>query len=258
MLLIPAIDLIDGRCVRLFKGDFKHERQYDHDPQELLRRYSNLGASWLHIVDLDGAKDGEMANRALILALASEHALKVQVGGGVRSREVIEDLLAHGVERVVVGSAAVEEPRSVIAWLKHFGCERLCLAFDVRLDAFAVPRVRTHGWAKSTPLDLWRAVKPFLAHGLKHVLCTDVERDGTLAGPNVALYTQATAHLPQLAWQASGGVRDADDVRALAATGVVAAICGRALLEGRINLEELQAFLPNASLPVSTCATAAS
>jgi phosphoribosylformimino-5-aminoimidazole carboxamide ribotide isomerase len=258
MLLMPAIDLKDGHCARLFKGDFKEETRYDYDPLELLRRYSALGAPWLHIVDLDGAKDGEMANRALTLTLAYARALKLQVGGGVRSREVIEDLLAHGVDRVVVGSAAVEEPRSVIAWLKRFGCERLCLAFDVRSDAFAVPRVRTRGWAKSTPLDLWRAVKPFLAHGLKHVLCTDIERDGTLAGPNLALYAQATAHLPQLSWQASGGVRNAEDLSALAATGVATAICGRALLEGRINLEELQAFLPSASSPVSTYATAPS
>jgi phosphoribosylformimino-5-aminoimidazole carboxamide ribotide isomerase len=258
VLLIPAIDLRDGRCVRLFKGNFDEETHYEGDPEEVLRRYHALGAPWLHVVDLNGAKDGQMANRALILALASAGTLKVQVGGGVRSEESIEDLLSHGVDRVVVGSAAVEEPQSVIAWLKRFGGERVCLAFDVRLDAFAVPRVRTRGWTKSTPLDLWRAVKPFLAHGLKHVLCTDVERDGTLAGPNIALYTQAAAHLPQLAWQASGGVRDADDLSALAATGVAAAICGRALLEGRISLEELQAFLPSASLPVSTCATAPS
>jgi phosphoribosylformimino-5-aminoimidazole carboxamide ribotide isomerase len=258
MLLIPSIDLTDGHCVRLFKGDFNDATRYDYDPQELVRRYSALGAPWLHVVDLDGAKDGTMANRSLVLALASERALKLQVGGGVRSAEAIEDLLAHGVARVVVGSAAVEEPRSVIAWLKRFGSERVCLAFDVRLDALGMPRVCVRGWRKSAPLDLWRAVKPFLAHGLKHVLCTDIERDGTLAGPNLALYTQATVHLRHLAWQASGGVRDAADLAALAATGVAAAISGRALLDGRIKLEELHAFLLNASLPVSTCAKAPS
>jgi len=246
MLLIPAIDLKDGKCARLFKGDFNAQTRYDYEPKELLRRYSAFGAPWLHVVDLDGAKDGEMANRALILALASERALKLQVGGGVRSTEAIEDLLAHGVDRIVVGSTAIEAPRLVIAWLKRFGCERVCLAFDVLLDSFAVPRVRTRGWKRSTPLDLWRAVKPFLEHGLKHALCTDVERDGTLAGPNLDLYIQATAHLPQLAWQASGGVRDAADLSALAATGVAAASCGKALLEGRINPEELLAFLPSA------------
>jgi phosphoribosylformimino-5-aminoimidazole carboxamide ribotide isomerase len=242
MLLIPSIDIKAGRCVRLCKGDFNAETRYDAGPQELQRRYSALGAPWLHVVDLDGAKDGAMVNRTLVLALASERALKLQVGGGIRSTEAIEDLFAHGVERVVVGSAAVEEPRSVIAWLKRFGRERVCLAFDVRSDALGMPRVRTRGWTKKVPHDLWRAVKPFLAHGLKHVLCTDIERDGTLAGPNLALYTQAMLHLPCLAWQASGGVRDAADLAALAATGVAAAVSGRALLEGRIKLEELHAL----------------
>jgi phosphoribosylformimino-5-aminoimidazole carboxamide ribotide isomerase len=258
MLLIPSIDLTDGRCVRLRQGDFTAQTHYDEEPLALLRRYRTLGAPWLHIVDLDGAKDGAMVNRALVLTLASERALKLQVGGGIRSAEAIEELLAHGVARVVVGSAAVEDPRSVIAWLKRFGRERVCLAFDVRFDAFGMPRVRTHGWTKRTPLDLWRAIKPFLAHGLKHVLCTDIERDGTLAGPNLALYTQATGHLPHLAWQASGGVADATDLTALAAIGVAAAISGRALLDGRIKPEEFHAFLPSASSPVSTCATAPS
>ena len=246
MLLIPAIDLKDGHCARLFKGNFNAQTRYDYSPKELLRRYSELGAPWLHVVDLDGAKDGEMANRALILALASERALKLQVGGGVRSPEAIEDLLTHGIDRVIVGSAAIEKPLSVIAWLKRFGCERICLAFDVRFDSFAVPRVRTRGWTRSTPLDLWCAIKPFLAHGLKHVLCTDVERDGTLAGPNLDLYTRAAYHLPQLLWQASGGVRDASDLSALAGIGVAAAISGKALLEERITLGELKAFLPSA------------
>jgi phosphoribosylformimino-5-aminoimidazole carboxamide ribotide isomerase len=258
MLLIPAIDLKDGRCVRLFQGNFNEETRYEPEPMELLRHYHALGAPWLHVVDLDGAKRGVMANRATVLALASERAVKLQVGGGVRSAETIEDLLAHGVERVVVGSTAVEEPRSAIAWLKRFGAERVCLAFDVGLDSFAVPRVRTRGWTKKTPLDLWRAVRPFLEHGLKHVLCTDIARDGTLTGPNLALYAQATAQMPQIAWIASGGVRGAADLSALVATGVTAAVAGKALLEGRIKTEEMKPFLPSASLPASTSATAPS
>jgi phosphoribosylformimino-5-aminoimidazole carboxamide ribotide isomerase len=162
--------------------------------------------------------------------------LKLQVGGGVRSEESIEDLLSHGVERVVVGSAAVEEPQSVIAWLKRFGGERVCLAFDVRLDAFAVPRVRTRGWTKSTPLDLWRAVKPFLAHGLKHVLCTDVERDGTLAGPNLALYAQAAA--PYRSWRGRLPAACATPAicQRLRPPGAAAAVRARPYLTGRINL----------------------
>ena len=258
MLLMPAIDLRDGRCVRLLQGDFNQETRYEFLPQELLRRYSAFGAPWLHVVDLDAARDGALANRDLVLALAAEQALKLQVGGGVRAASVIEDLFAAGVARVVVGSAAIEDPPLVRSWLEHFGSERVCLAFDVRLDARAVPRVQTCGWAQDTALELWRVVEPFLAHGLEHVLCTDIERDGALTGPNVALYEEATRRYPELAWQASGGVRDAADLRALAATGVAAAVSGRALLDGRIKPEELQAFLPSASFPASTSVTAAS
>jgi phosphoribosylformimino-5-aminoimidazole carboxamide ribotide isomerase len=258
MLLLPAIDLKDGRCVRLLQGDFDQETRYEFQAQELLRRYTALGAPWLHVVDLDAARDGAAVNRQLVLALAAERALKLQVGGGVRSSAILEELFAAGVERVVVGSAAIADPPRVCAWLESFGSERVCLAFDVRLDARAVPRVHTHGWAQDSTLELWRAIEPFLAHGLRHVLCTDIERDGTLEGPNLALYEQATRRFPQLAWQASGGVRDARDLRALAATGVAATVSGKALLDGRIKAEELQAFLPSASFPVSTSATAAS
>src|SRR5262245_32551994 len=127
MLLIPAIDLRDGRCVRLFQGDFGAETRYDLEPHELLARYRALGASWLHVVDLDGAKDGFLANRSIILALASQPAVNVQVGGGVRSAEVIDDLLRNGVDRVVIGSAAVERPQEVAAWFGRFGADKLCL-----------------------------------------------------------------------------------------------------------------------------------
>jgi phosphoribosylformimino-5-aminoimidazole carboxamide ribotide isomerase len=258
MLLIPAVDLKGGRCVRLWQGDFSAETPYEHEPTGLLRSYRALGAPWLHVVDLDGARDGAAANRTLVLARVAEHALKLQVGGGVRTAALVGDWLASGVDRVVVGSAAIEEPQAVIGWLERFGSERLCLAFDVRLDAAAVPRVHTRGWTRSTALDLWSALEPFRACGLKHVLCTDIDRDGTLAGPNLALYAEATRLFPEFAWQASGGVRDAADLTALVATGVAAAVSGRALLDGRINLQELHAFWPSASSPVSTSATAPS
>jgi phosphoribosylformimino-5-aminoimidazole carboxamide ribotide isomerase len=258
MLLIPAIDLLDGRCVRLLQGDFASQTHYEDEPQRVLARYAAFGAPWVHVVDLDGAKDGAAGNRELVLALAARGAPKLQVGGGLRSAAAIAQLLRHGVQRVVIGSAALEAPQSVIGWLGRFGAERVCLAFDVSLDAQAVPRVRTRGWRRGTGVSLWDAVAPFLGHGLAHVLCTDIERDGTLAGPNLALYEEARERLPQLAWQASGGIAGASDLAALAATGVAAAVSGKALLDGRINLEELKAFLPSASSPVSTCATAAS
>ncbi len=243
MRLIPSIDLRGGRCVRLLKGDFDAETRYDSDPRDLLRAYQAQGADWLHIVDLDGARDGLLANRALIGELAAHAAIKLQVGGGVRNAAVIDDLLGAGVARVVVGSAAVDAPAATTEWLQHYGAERVCLGFDVALDSSGVPRLRTHGWRTATARSLWEAVEEFLPAGLKHVLCTDIARDGALGGPNVALYTEAVRRFPQLAWQASGGVSNAADLAQLAASGVAAAISGKALLERRISTEELQPYL---------------
>jgi phosphoribosylformimino-5-aminoimidazole carboxamide ribotide isomerase len=258
MLLIPALDLRAGRCVRLFQGDFNAETRYPLEPQGLLAHYRALGASWAHVVDLDAARDGDANNRALILQLAAQGILQLQVGGGVRSAQTAAELFDAGVARIVVGSAAVERPQEVIAWLERFGPERLCLALDVRLDKRGEPWVHTHGWRAGGGQILWQVLEPYLAHQLQHVLCTDIERDGALRGPNLELYRRALARLPQLAWQASGGVRDAADLKALAALGLPAAISGKALLEQRISPEELRPFLPNASSPVSTSVTARS
>lgn len=258
MLLIPAIDLRQGRCVRLYQGDFAAETRYALEPHELLRRYSALGASWLHIVDLDGARDGVLANRQLILSLASQQLVRLQVGGGIRSAETIDVLLSHGVERVVIGSAAIECPEEVAGWIARFGPERVGLALDVRLDASATPFVRTRGWTQGSTLSLWEALERYAPGSVKHVLCTDTERDGALAGPNLPLYQAAVSRLPHVAWQASGGVRDAADLKALAQVGVSAAISGKALLEERIPLTELKPFLPDASSPAWTSAPARS
>jgi phosphoribosylformimino-5-aminoimidazole carboxamide ribotide isomerase len=160
--------------------------------------------------------------------------------------ENVDALLQLGAARVVVGSAAAERPDAVAAWLRHFGGERLCLAFDVRVDAAGVPRVQTRGWQQATSLSLWDAVAAFTAEDLRHVLCTDIDRDGALAGPNLALYQEAHSRFPQIRWQASGGIAHGAELVALAATGVAAAISGKALLEQRIPVEELRPFLPNA------------
>jgi len=224
MLLIPSIDLRGGRCVRLLKGDFGAETRYDFEPHELLARYRALGARWLHLVDLDGARDGLLANRAIIIALATQRAVQLQVGGGVRSSEVVSDLLDHGIARVAVGSAAVEAPAEVTRWLTHYGVERICLAFDVQLDESGTPLLRTRGWRQATSVSLWDAVASFADAGLRHVLCTDIARDGALAGPNVALYAEAVRRFPAIQWQASGGVSAAADLTALAGTGAAAAI----------------------------------
>ena len=246
MLLIPSIDLRAGACVRLLHGDFAAETRYPLDAHELLGRYSLLGASWLHVVDLDGARDGTLGNSRLIHTLAAQPALRLQVGGGVRDAAVIDELLAHGVARVVIGSAAVERPEEVGRWLRSYGPERICIAFDVRLDALGVPRLHTRGWQHRTALSLWDAMAGFSGHGLRHVLCTDIDRDGALEGPNLELYSEALRRFAQIQWQASGGIANGGDLRALATLGMPAAISGKALLEERIGVEELRPFLPNA------------
>jgi phosphoribosylformimino-5-aminoimidazole carboxamide ribotide isomerase len=244
--LIPSIDLRGGHCVRLLKGDFGAETAYEVDPLQLAGQYRMLGAVWLHIVDLDGARDGVLANRELIGRIAAASSPNIQVGGGIRSQAVVDDLIAAGVSRVVIGSAAVDAPAVTASWLKSYGPDRVCLAFDVALDAAGTPRLRTHGWRTATSHSLWDAVADYQSVGLRHVLCTDIARDGALSGPNVALYREAVHRFPAVEWQASGGVSNAADLATLAHCGVAAAISGKALLEGRISLEELQPFLRDA------------
>jgi phosphoribosylformimino-5-aminoimidazole carboxamide ribotide isomerase len=244
--LIPAIDLKDGHCVRLLQGDFAKETRYDLEPQALLAKYRGLGADWLHVVDLDGAKDGSLHNRAIIMQLAAQPAVRLQVGGGLRNTAAVSRMLDLGVARVVVGSAAVTQVDQVRTWLEEFGAERMTLAFDVRLDDGGTPRVATHGWQRQSELSLWSALDNFGGSQLKHVLCTDVSRDGALSGPNIALYGEAVRRYPHIQWQASGGIRDARDLHALTDAGAAAAISGKALLEELIPLEDLLPFLPNA------------
>ncbi|HEX6999991.1 MAG TPA: 1-(5-phosphoribosyl)-5-[(5-phosphoribosylamino)methylideneamino]imidazole-4-carboxamide isomerase [Gammaproteobacteria bacterium] len=245
MELYPAIDLRDGRCVRLLKGDFDRQTSYDVDPEALARRYRDLGARWLHVVDLDGAARGAPANLDVVRRLRAVAGLRVQLGGGIRGRRELDTALAIA-DRAVIGSLAVTNPEVVAEWLAELGPERLTLALDVRIDERGTPRVATHGWTRASSLTLEEAVERYRDAGLEHVLCTDVSRDGALAGPNLELYRDCVARWPGIALQASGGVRDARDLAALAATGVAAAVCGKALLENRITDEEMKPFLPAA------------
>ncbi|MGC2030514.1 MAG: 1-(5-phosphoribosyl)-5-[(5-phosphoribosylamino)methylideneamino] imidazole-4-carboxamide isomerase [Steroidobacteraceae bacterium] len=246
MRLIPAIDLKAGRCVRLLHGDFANETRYDADPGSLLAKYRAWGADWLHVVDLDGAKDGSLGNRTLIAQLSAQQGVQLQVGGGLRDLAAVTQMLDLGAGRVVIGSAAVTRAGDVRHWLDRVGRERLTLAFDVRLDDGGIPRVATHGWQRQSDLSLWSALEEFAGSQLTHVLCTDVGRDGALSGPNLELYREAARRHPHIQWQASGGIRDARDLHALTAAGAAAAISGKALLEELIPLEDLQPFLPNA------------
>jgi phosphoribosylformimino-5-aminoimidazole carboxamide ribotide isomerase len=243
--LIPAIDMKDGRCVRLLQGDFAAETVYASDPIEIFNRYLAFGAQRVHLVDLDGAKDGSQRNLSIIRAMVDRHAAAIQVGGGLRNLQRVRDLLTAGVQRAVIGSVAVTAPDEVIAWSKVVGADRLVLAFDVRIDPQGIPWLTTHGWQEQSTTTLWDAVARYVTHGILNVLCTDIARDGALTGPNQALYREAVRLFPQIQWQASGGVASVADLHALRDCGVAAVISGRALLENKISTEELQPFLPN-------------
>jgi phosphoribosylformimino-5-aminoimidazole carboxamide ribotide isomerase len=240
------MDLRDGRCVRLLQGDFAAETRYDVTPQGLYERYAGLGAAWLHVVDLDGARDGAQAHLAVIRELAHRGRLRLQVGGGLRERATVDQTLGCGVGRIVVGSLALTDPDVVCGWVRKLGPDAVALAFDVRIDAEGTPRIATHGWREQSRVVLWDAVSRYTTAGLRHVLCTDVDRDGVLSGPNLDLYVDAVRRFPAIEWQASGGVSAVRDLWALADAGVAGAVSGRALLEDRLKPEELQPFLPAA------------
>ena len=246
MELLPAIDLRGGRAVRLHQGAFDRETPARESPLELSRRFAAAGARRLHVVDLDGAREGVAANRDVLRSLVAAGALRIQAGGGLRTQGDVEAFLADGVERAVVGSVAVEAPGTLSDWLRRFGAARIVAALDVRIGTDGTPRLASHGWQRDAATTLWELAGRLESIGVRHVLCTDIARDGALAGPNIDLYRECVRRFPAIAWQASGGVRDGADLAALAGTGVAAAIRGRALIEERISPEEFAPFLPAA------------
>jgi phosphoribosylformimino-5-aminoimidazole carboxamide ribotide isomerase len=225
---------------------------YSNEPATILERYRSLGAGRVHVVDLDGARDGTQPNREMISQLAKRDLVKLQVGGGLRSFDRVKALLDANVERAVIGSVAVTSPDEVMGWMREIDPQRIVLAFDVRLNEAGLPLLTTHGWQRTSDTSLWSAVESYLKVGLSHVLCTDISRDGALSGPNVELYAEAVQRFPSVQWQASGGVAAGSDLVALNQCGVAAVISGKAMLENRISPEELRPFLPNASSPAST------
>jgi phosphoribosylformimino-5-aminoimidazole carboxamide ribotide isomerase len=234
--IIPAIDLRDGRVVRLRQGDYAQQTTYSNDPAELARRYLHDGAPWLHVVDLDGARSGELDNLAVIRAMVAD-GLQVQAGGGVRDEDDLRRLFDVGVQRVVLGSVAIRAPETVARWLDTWGGDRLTIALDTRRidDRWTLPSA---GWTETETRTLDELAPWYAAHGAHHLLCTDIERDGMLAGFNLELYRHLADIAPELAVQASGGVRSLADIRAVRDVGVGGVILGRALLEGRFTVEE--------------------
>lgn len=236
--LYPAIDVRGGRIVRLAQGDYAQETRYGDDPLALAHAYAAQGAQWLHLVDLDAARAGGYTLSALVRAITATTGLKVQTGGGVRSREDVQRILDAGATRVVVGSLAVREADLVCDWLGGFGSEALTIALDTRQDREGIWRLPVHGWTETAAGTLQDMARRYADHGLQHVLCTDITRDGMMTGPNLSLYRLLIEAVPELQLQASGGVRDLDDVLQARAQGCAGIVLGRSLLEGRLQLPE--------------------
>jgi phosphoribosylformimino-5-aminoimidazole carboxamide ribotide isomerase len=245
-MMIPAIDLIDGEVVRLFQGDYQQKTNYQYTAKERQNAYAKAGATVMHFVDLDGAKDSNKRQLTLLASLVKHDSMIIQVGGGVRCKEDVQQLLHLGADRIVIGSLAIKEPALVQTWLTEFGGERIVLALDVKIDAMGNKTLPTHGWIKDSGVNLEALLDDYIAAGLIHVLCTDISKDGTLTGSNVALYQELCQQYPSIKWQASGGIGSLDDIKALIPTGVDGVILGRSLLEGKFTLEEAIACWPNA------------
>ena len=234
----PAIDVRDGRVVRLAQGDFARETRYAADPLAQAMAYADAGARWLHLVDLDAAREGGYTLLPLLRAIADDGRLQVQTGGGVRSAADAQRIFDAGASRIVVGSLAVQEPQQVAGWLARFGAERITIALDTRCDADGVWRLPVHGWTETADVTLDALATRYAQAGMKHLLCTDIARDGMLSGPNIDLYAHLSKLLPSVVVQASGGVRELADVVAAKAQGCAGIVLGRALLEGRLDLGE--------------------
>ena len=234
----PAIDVRAGRVVRLRQGDYRQETRYDDDPLTVARRYADAGATWLHLVDLDAARVGGYTLHGLLRDIVEQTGLNVQTGGGIRDREGMTGLLDAGASRVVVGSLAVREPIKVLEWIDEYGSQSITVALDTRQDSDGVWRLPVHGWTEVAVETLDAFATRFACAGLQHLLCTDIARDGMLQGPNIELYRELTSTLPNVALQASGGVRDLDDIIAARDAGCGGVVLGKALLEGHFALAE--------------------
>ena len=238
MRIYPAIDLRDGKCVRLTKGDFATTKVYSDNPAAMLAEFASYGATWVHMVDLDGAKQGAFAQSELIGQLVASSKLNIQVGGGVRTTEDIEKLFAYGVKRVVLGSICVSNRELVKSWLDKFGSERLVLALDCHINKDGTPMIKTHGWQDESTVTVWDLLE-FYAN-VKYVLCTDISVDGTLEGPSIPLYEELQRRFPEIKLIASGGVGQDEDLLKLKQLNVHGVVVGKAIYEGKIALDKIE------------------
>ena len=237
MILIPAIDIINGQCVRLTKGAYDTKKVYSESPVDVAKSFEDAGLTHVHVVDLDGARAKHIVNYKILEQIATKTNLAVDFGGGVKSETDVQIAFDCGALQVTLGSIAVNAPELVMDWLQKFGAERLILGADAKNR-----RIATHGWEKDSGIDVIDFVKDYSAKGFEYVLCTDVAKDGMLAGPSLELYYELLAELPKIALIASGGVTTMDDLYQLEELGCAAAIIGKAIYEGNISLKELEKY----------------
>lgn len=237
MYIIPAIDMIGGKCVRLTQGDYSQKKEYHDSPLEMAKRFEDAGIKRLHLVDLDGAKAKMPVNGEALKAITKHTSLKVDFGGGVQSDEAIEQVFEWGASQVTGGSVAVKKPELFDTWIQQYGGEKIILGADAKDRKIAIS-----GWQETTSVDLIDFIKSYIEKGLSYVICTDVAKDGLLQGPSVDLYKEILQEIPGIKLIASGGVSNVKDLEDLQKIGVYGTIVGKAYYEGRISLEELAAF----------------
>ena len=238
--LIPAIDLIEGKCVRLTKGEYDSKKIYNEDPVAQAKEFEAKGFKRLHVVDLDGAKSKHIVNDKVLKGITEATSLTVDFGGGIKTAEDIEKAFAAGAKMVTLGSIAVTNPQLCEEWIEKYGAERIILGADVRNGKISI-----NGWKEDSADELMPFLKKYIEKGVKNVLCTEISKDGTLAGPAIELYRQVMAAYPELHLIASGGVSSIEDIQALDTAGIPAVVFGKAIYEGRIDLNELREKFSN-------------
>lgn len=238
MRIIPAIDIIEGKCVRLSQGDYLQKKIYHEKPSEMAKAFEDSGITYLHVVDLDGAKNRTITNWTSIQEICSSTKLHIDFGGGITTKSDIRKLFEIGVKQVNIGSIAVKEPEKISVWLEEFGADKIILSADVRNEEIAV-----HGWTETSSFSLQQFLSNYQRIGIRFITCTDIATDGMLSGPNISLYQKIRNEFPSLKLIASGGIRSLTDIQELNSIGVEGVIIGKALYEGKIKLEELQTLL---------------
>jgi phosphoribosylformimino-5-aminoimidazole carboxamide ribotide isomerase len=238
MKIIPAIDIIDGKCVRLSQGDYAQKTVYNENPLEVAKQFENAGLKYLHLVDLDGAKAKKVVNWKVLEAITSQTNLKVDFGGGLRTTQDVQTVFNCGAKQITAGSIAVNNRETVLVWISEFGSEKIILGADAKNG-----RIATHGWLDDSGLDAIEFIAGYQQEGIQYVVCTDIAKDGMLEGPSIELYKQILKKNPELKLIASGGVSSINDLKELKEIGCEAAIVGKAIYEGRISLMELEASI---------------